>query len=84
MIDGFRDCPGCGSEREFVQLHPGLGRCPDSPDGRCPEWCCNACGAALLEGAQAGRSPAGRSSADRSELIATSPRPAAGQLDRVA
>ena len=79
MIDDFRDCPGCGSEREFVQLHPGPGRCPDSPDGRCPEWCCNACGTALLEGSQAGRSQAGRSG-----LIAASPRPAAGQLDRVA
>jgi len=74
MIDDFRDCPGCGSEREFVQLHPGPGRCPDSPDGRCPEWCCNACGTALLEGPQ----PV------RSELIAASARPAAGQLDRVA
>ena len=74
MIDEFRDCPGCGSEREFVQLHPGPGRCPDSQDGRCPEWCCNACGTALLEGPQPGRSV----------LIAAPARPAAGQLDRVA
>jgi hypothetical protein len=74
MIDDFRDCPGCGSQREFVQLHPGPGRCPDSPDGRCPESCCSACGTALLEGPQPGRSG----------LIAASSRPAAGQLDRVA
>jgi hypothetical protein len=74
MIDDFRDCPGCGSEREFVQLHPGPGRCPDSPDGRCPEWCCNACGTALLEGSQPGRRA----------LVGASPRPAAGHLDRVA
>jgi hypothetical protein len=74
MIDDFRDCPGCASEREFVQLHPGPGRCPDSPDGGCPEWCCNACGTALLEGSQPGRGA----------LVAASPSPAAGQLNRVA
>ncbi len=74
MIDDFRDCPGCGAQREFVQLHPGPGRCPDSSDGRCPEWCCSTCGTALLEGPQPGHGG----------LIAGSPRPAAGQLDRVA
>ena len=46
--DAFRDCPGCGCSREFVQLHPEPERCPDVRGGRCPEWFCTACGASLL------------------------------------
>ena len=28
MTDDFRDCPGCGCEREFVQRHAGAWRLP--------------------------------------------------------
>ena len=48
MTDEFRYCPGCGSQCEFVQVHPPHGRCPDSAGAGCPEWFCTACGAALL------------------------------------
>jgi len=30
------------------------GSCPDAPDGRCPEWMCTGCGAALLIDVAAG------------------------------
>ncbi len=75
MTDDFRYCPGCGSKREFVQVHPRLGRCPDGAAGGCPEWFCAACGAALLIGLppEAGR-----------QLIGAHARPAGGHLDRVA
>jgi len=75
MIDDLRYCPCCGSKREFAQVHPRQGRCPDSQGDGCPEWFCTACGAALLVGLLP---PA------RTELVAASARPAAGQLDRVA
>lgn len=74
MIDDFRDCPGCGSEREFTRVHARSGRCPDSPDGVCPEWFCTGCGTGLLIGLLPGLR----------ELIAASAPSAAGQLDRVA
>src|SRR5437764_6961195 len=44
----FRPCEDCGGETLFQQPHEAPGSCPDSPDGRCPEWCCTECGAALL------------------------------------
>lgn len=50
MIDMFRDCPDCGTQREFSQHHGEAGLCPDSADGSCPEWFCLACGAGLLIG----------------------------------
>ena len=60
MTDEFRHCPGCGSMSEFVQVHPALGRCPDSASEGCPEWFCASCGAALLLGFLAVRPAAGR------------------------
>jgi hypothetical protein len=48
MINTFRDCPGCGDSREFVQLHPDPEHCPDVASGHCPEWFCPACGGGLL------------------------------------
>jgi len=48
MVEMVRFCPDCGGNRLFEQRHAVAGRCPDSPDGRCPEWCCTDCGAALL------------------------------------
>ena len=64
MTDDFRYCPGCGSNREFVQVHPGQARCPDAAAGGCPEWFCTACGEALLIGAQV------RRGADRLDRVA--------------
>jgi hypothetical protein len=43
-------CPDCRAERPFGQYHAEAGCCPHSPDGRCPEWSCTACGAALFVG----------------------------------
>ncbi|HVB46307.1 MAG TPA: hypothetical protein VNF47_26870 [Streptosporangiaceae bacterium] len=51
MIDKFRDCPGCGTIREFAQHHPEPEPCPDAADSQCPEWYCIRCGTALLIGA---------------------------------
>lgn len=72
MTDIVRDCPGCGSAREFSQIHGGSGGCPDSRDGCCPEWFCTACGTAVLVAVPPARD---RTAAARS---------AAGRLDRVA
>jgi hypothetical protein len=44
----FRSCQDCGGERLFEQPHATPGRCPDAPDGICPEWSCTQCGAALI------------------------------------
>jgi hypothetical protein len=50
MIQVVRLCPGCASDQLFEQNHAAAGKCPDSPDGACPEWACTECGAALLIG----------------------------------
>jgi len=50
MTQIVRYCRDCGEERPFEQHHAGLGICPDSPDGECPEWACATCGAAILIG----------------------------------
>lgn len=75
MIDVSLDCPGCGSAREFVQVHAGTGRCPDGNGGPCPEWFCSACGTALL--LRLAPPPGGA-------VTAASAGTSAGQLDRVA
>jgi hypothetical protein len=46
MSPAFRRCEDCGGERLFEQPHE-TGSCPDSPDGRCPEWACTDCGTAV-------------------------------------
>jgi hypothetical protein len=48
MAEMTRYCADCGWEQLFEPYHAIAGTCPDSPDGRCPEWMCTACGAALL------------------------------------
>lgn len=71
MTGEFRDCPSC-CQGELTQHHQHPERCPDSADGRCPEWFCESCGATLLLDlplAAAGALPGP---------------PAARQLDRVA
>jgi hypothetical protein len=50
VIQMMRPCPDCGADRPFEQHHAEIGRCPDTPDGYCPEWSCIECGAALLIG----------------------------------
>lgn len=81
MTDIVRDCPSCGSARQFSQIH-GVGPCPDSRDGCCPEWFCTACGTAVLLGIAPGRpqTAPGRPAAARSGDADA----AAGRLDRVA
>jgi hypothetical protein len=41
------NCPGCGGDEPFEQIHPG--GCPDT-DGECPEWACTSCGAGVIMG----------------------------------
>jgi hypothetical protein len=54
MAEMTRCCADCGWEQLFGLNHAIAGACPDSPDGRCPEWMCTACGAALLVEVAAG------------------------------
>jgi hypothetical protein len=49
MTQMVRYCRDCAKDRPFEQHHRP-GRCPDAPDGDCPEWSCTACEAALLIG----------------------------------
>jgi hypothetical protein len=52
MARPLGNCPGCGGEEPFEQVHPGLhagARCPDV-DGECPEWFCTGCGAGVFLG----------------------------------
>lgn len=50
MTQPLGNCPGCGGDEPFEQVHPGEhadDRCPDF-DGECPEWACPACGAGVF------------------------------------
>jgi len=47
MTQPLGNCPGCGTDEPFVQVHPA--ECPDV-DGECPEWACAACGAGVIMG----------------------------------
>ncbi|HEX6453839.1 MAG TPA: hypothetical protein VF060_30800 [Trebonia sp.] len=47
MIQPVGNCPGCGGDEPFEQIHAGT--CPDT-DGECPEWACVSCGAAVIMG----------------------------------
>ncbi|TVZ03409.1 hypothetical protein EAS64_23720 [Trebonia kvetii] len=52
MTQPLGNCPGCGGDEPFEQVHPGRhagDRCPDV-DGECPEWVCLGCGAAVVMG----------------------------------
>jgi hypothetical protein len=40
------NCPGCGGDEPFEQIHPG--DCPDADGGQCPEWACTECGAGVI------------------------------------
>jgi hypothetical protein len=47
MSKPLGNCPGCGGDEPFEQIHPA--GCPDSDSG-CPEWACTGCGAAVIMG----------------------------------
>ena len=47
MTQPLGNCPGCGADEPFEQVHPGV--CPDV-GGECPEWACVACGAGVFMG----------------------------------
>jgi hypothetical protein len=47
MTQPLGNCPGCGTDEPFAQVHPD--RCPDV-DGECPEWACVECGAGVIMG----------------------------------
>ena len=50
MPQPLGNCPGCGGDQPFEQVHDW--NCPDvtGPDTQCPEWACTACGAAVIMG----------------------------------
>jgi hypothetical protein len=50
MTQPLGNCPGCGGDEPFEQIHPD--QCPDV-DGDCPEWACVTCGTAVLMGTAA-------------------------------
>jgi hypothetical protein len=57
MTQPMGNCPGCGGDEQFEQVH--LSACPDV-DGECPEWFCVACGAGVFMGTvNPAASPAG-------------------------
>ena len=47
MTQPLGNCPGCGADEPFEQVHAG--KCPDVA-GECPEWACTACGAGVIMG----------------------------------
>ena len=47
MTQPLGNCPGCGADEPFEQVHEGA--CPDVA-GECPEWACTACGAGVIMG----------------------------------
>lgn len=47
MTQPLGNCPGCGTDEPFAQVHEG--QCPDV-NGECPEWACPACGAGVIMG----------------------------------
>ena len=49
MTQPLGNCPGCGGDEPFEQVHADEPCCPDA-DGECPEWVCSACGAGVFMG----------------------------------
>jgi hypothetical protein len=47
MTQPLGNCPGCGADESFEQVHEGV--CPDLV-GECPEWACAVCGAGVIMG----------------------------------
>ena len=77
MRQPLGNCPGCGGDEPFEQVHPGLhtdDQCPDV-GGECPEWVCVGCGAGVFMGTGvltgSSASTSGDASADTSVPIRT-------------
>ena len=53
MTQPLGNCPGCGGDEPFDQVHPGQHADDPRPDadGECPEWVCAGCGAGVFMGA---------------------------------
>ena len=47
MTQPLGNCPDCGADEPFEQVHAGV--CPDVV-GECPEWACALCGAGVIMG----------------------------------
>ena len=45
MTQPLGNCPDCGADEPFEQVHDGV--CPDVV-GECPEWACAGCGAGVI------------------------------------
>jgi hypothetical protein len=47
MTQPLGNCPDCGADEPFEQVHTGV--CPDAV-GECPEWACAGCGTGVIMG----------------------------------
>jgi hypothetical protein len=56
MSQPLGNCPGCGGDEPFEQIHPA--DCPDADGGDCPEFMCTGCGAAVIMGTVGGEATA--------------------------
>jgi hypothetical protein len=74
MSQPVGNCPGCGGDEPFEQIHAGT--CPDT-GGECPEWACVSCGAAVIMGtvpaagaaaATVGRATVGRATIEQAAV----------------
>ena len=54
MTQPLGNCPDCGADEPFEQVHVGV--CPDVA-GQCPEWACAVCGAGVIMGTVIGSLP---------------------------
>ena len=57
MTQPLGNCPGCGGDEPFEQVHSGWhadDQCPGAHagglDGECPEWVCSGCGTGVFMG----------------------------------
>ena len=52
MTQPLGNCPGCGGDQPFEQVHPGMHTAEQCPDagGECREWVCPGCGAGVFMG----------------------------------
>jgi hypothetical protein len=57
MTQPLGNCPGCGGDEPFEQVHSGWhadDQCPgahgDGLDSECTEWVCSGCGAGVFMG----------------------------------
>ena len=79
MTQPLGNCPGCGGDEPFEQVHPVMQAgdgCPDS-DGECLEWLCSACGTGVIMGTvivlASGETPRSGESAGRDETAGSDP-----------